>query len=181
MQRTHRRARLRLRFGPGTLLALIAAGFLLASQWQARSARTTARYLEADAAGRLRPVERAAPAANPAPPLWKPEPGLLLAQGARLRLTSRQRQAAAAIDRRWRRESAGLRSRMERALPGVPTDGERGVALRDLENGMAPYAELSRLYDARRGLAWAHAEALLTAGQRALLRHRAPAGRGAAR
>ena len=173
-----------LRLGPGTIIALIVAVAALASgrlNEPNKAALSAGRVVyEADAQGRMRRVDAAAPPPRPLalPRLWKPEPRMVLDRQSELHLTSGQRRTVAALDAGWRHDRAQLEAEMQpiatRAGQGAGAESEtQGVSMAQLRQGLADYSELSRAYDARRADYWQRAVAVLTARQRRTM-ERAP-------
>lgn len=163
-------------FGPGTILALVAAVGIVASGWlsgrdQAPGRSGTIAY-QADARGRMRRVDTpSVPATPPLPPLWKPDPGMVSAHGAELKLDASQRRGAETLAAEWRREEAQWQAEMSRALGGTQASAQqsapgRRLSLAQIRQGMSDYSAVSREYDGRRADAWARANALLTPAQR---------------
>ena len=89
--------------------------------------------------------------------LSKPEPRALLAL-TRLQLSSKQREAIAAIARRWEADKAV-------ALEAMAATQPKQGRLDQIQTGLAGYSELSRRYDAARDHAWRDALAKLTPAQ----------------
>ncbi|MGC8669369.1 MAG: hypothetical protein ACP5VE_14785 [Chthonomonadales bacterium] len=149
-------------FGPGTIAALAVGGFLVVAgrlvQPPLQDKAAGRVVFQADASGKLKRVS--APAADAiAQPLWKPEPNTLLAQKARLHLTSSQLQQIRAVNDAWRRQKADLMEAMNRAVAAAKPSG--AVSASQISAGLKDYSDLSREYNARREFAWRMALAVL--------------------
>lgn len=131
-------------FGPGTLVTLLAAAGIVIycssnpSQSNGNPAKTVA--------------------GPPAKPLWKPQPGELLAR-KKLNLTPEQRQAILEIAQGWHKRKSELETAM---ATFVPQQGR----LDQLQVQLGPYQTLSRQYESDRSEAWRQAIQILTAEQR---------------
>jgi hypothetical protein len=97
----------------------------------------------------------------PTQPLWKPEPGRLLAQ-PQLALTSSQQAAIQNVESKWESEKAGLLSAMAGFTPKQGRSDQ-------IKESLVGYSELSRTYDETRERYWETACRVLDKTQRAHL------------
>lgn len=115
-------------------------------------------YMEADRNGRLVKVDHPSSGPVTAPPLWKPEPRVLLGADMPFHLASAQREQIQRIDAAWQIRKSNLLRAMRAAVPNSPGKAE---SVGSLVADLSPYSELSREYDTARNAAWAQAVALL--------------------
>lgn len=152
--------------GPGTKAMLLGiVVFAIYSTWE-RPSTPSARFFEADQSGRLVEVDSPRRKASTVPPLWKPEPDLLLKSQSRLRLRSHQSKSILQLSSLWNAEKSRLQSQL--ATFDVKSDGSK-VALASLRMSMAEYSELSRQFDHARNQSWSAALEVLDSGQRSEL------------
>lgn len=164
--------------GPGTVMAMVAALYLIGSGWlssRRQNADTSSRVVyQADTLGHLKKVE--APfehAVAPGSPrrLYKPEVGSLLDQTQDLHLQPSQQRRITALAVLWSRDKADLAKAMQGATSGVVGNLEnahpgRGAAVALVQHDLGDYSALSRQYDARRADYWLRGLAILTPKQR---------------
>ena len=163
------------RVGPGTILAILGAAVLFISgkmsEPRARAGVSGRMVYEADANGKMQPVESPSAAAINIPPLWKPEPEWALQRGAELNLTAAQKDQIERLRAEWAAEKQtfsqamnGSAAELERTVS--PSAGHRGASMSFLKSGLADYSTLSRQYDARRTIFWQRTVDLLSKAQR---------------
>lgn len=164
-------ARLRPRFGWGTLIAVVVAVVL----WRSGALLppkppTDMRVVyEADRTGKLRQVE--APSVPPTAPLRIKEPRLLLQHAQALRLTPLQRRRIERIAVQWEREQAQwlerLRAEQERAERQIQSRRGEPVPYTAVRQSLEGYSDLSQAYASARKASWERALQQLSAQQRA--------------
>lgn len=155
--------------GPGTKAMLIGVAALGIYSFYTRPSDPRTIYYEADQSGTLRQVEkRGVPAPSP-PPLWKPEPQLLIRKAVRLGLSSAQQEQIVHIAERWNDAKASLLDRMNREVPEMSSGGGAKVSVSAVRSDLLGYSELSRTYDETRSRYWRDATALLSEPQRKVL------------
>jgi len=157
-RKTHTRP---IRFGPGMILLSAALAIVGFNAWNATE--STSRYFEPDAGGKLREVSRPSITRTDPPPLFKPEPELIL-KSERIALNASQKSRIEAIDRRWRNEKAQRLAQLDASIPKRNPTKKTSVAVVNAE--LADYSALSRAYDAARADSWSRALAALTVKQR---------------
>ena len=172
-----------LRLGPGTILAMaIAAAILISGRLsQPPTVGPDAGKIayESDSAGKMRRVDTPATVAEAVPPLWKPEPSLLLDRDKGLALTDSQRKELRSLSTRWLKHKESLNRQIEQASAGAGTLRRSGssASIGALRESLAGYSELSREYDAVRSQYWQLSLSLLTASQRKRVEQFAPRAR----
>lgn len=127
----------------------------------------SSRYFEADGEGQWREVpkpSRPVVAAKPAP-LFKPQPGDLLAHATELQLDPEVRAAITAIAAKWDVDRQKLEKRLADATPALDPRSKKSLAA--LRADFAPYTELSQTYDELRRQYWNEALAKLNSKQQA--------------
>ena len=154
-----------IRLGPGTILLLAALAIVGFNSWTLADPRS--RYFEPDVNGKLQEVSRPSVYRADPPPLFKPEPGLIL-KCKRIALSASQKSQIEVIASRWRSEKAQLLTRLEASIPKTDTSRKTSVGL--VRADLASYSELSRAYDAARADSWSRALAVLTVKQRKEIR-----------
>lgn len=178
-------SRKRLRFGPGTLLAVAAAVAIAATGQlnQPQPSQAGRLTFEANSRGELKRVER--PLDSPgraAPALLKPTPDLLLKRGEHLKLSARQIAGISRIASGWEQKKKLLdREIGTSARVFESTVAERKLSTGSIAAGLADYSQLSRRYNEEREASWRQAVALLSPSQAQRLQAPAPEKRGAAR
>ena len=161
-----RRTRL---IGPGTIAMVVglAAFGVYSSLTQSPEQRQV--FYESDSKGVLQEVERPSHAASAAPALWKPEPGLLLDNRAKLALSEEQVVRVQRAADTWAVEKAGLELRLKRETAFLTSEPGKRTSVGALQTGLGSYSELSREYGRQREHAWSSAVAILTKRQRDVL------------
>ncbi|MCB8933738.1 MAG: hypothetical protein M9921_13370 [Fimbriimonadaceae bacterium] len=149
-------------FGPGTIAMIV--GLVAFGAYRAFTQPTPSqpRYFEADAQGRLQPVERPTIPSTSAQ-LSVPEPAGLLALAD---LSPEQRTRIEAIVAAWAKEKRDLESRMRKETAFLNEAAGTHRSLASLQGELGHYSELSREYGGRREQAWQEAFAVLTPAQR---------------
>lgn len=143
--------------GPFTLAALaVAIGLSATTLWpegrrQAQARPVDLAALRAEIAGR-----------QPPPPLWKPEPALLLRHAEALALGPAQRTAIERHAQAWSEQSQALVAVMREAATPGPRATQDG-----LRSQMQGVSGASRAFDRQRQERWDAALAVLDATQRA--------------
>lgn len=178
-----RHARLKIRQGEKRLRRRVGSGFLFAAgvgamvlygsltRPESSAANAGQVVYEADARGHLRRVAAPTTSSVQTPPLWKPEPRLLLDDAATLHLRPDQRERLSALNTGWQREKADLARQLERAASAAgarmktATPGP-GASPALLAGSLSDYSALSERYDHERAAYWTQAVALLTPAQR---------------
>lgn len=149
-------ARRRRLFGPFTLVALlVAVGLSVTALRPERGQPAQAQPIDLDElrreiAGRPSP-----------PPLWKPEPALLVEHAETLALRPDQLHAIRGHAQAWTTERTALEESIRAAAPPGTRTTETG-----LRAGMQSVSELSRAFDLKRKGHWDAALAVLDAPQR---------------
>lgn len=166
-------------FGPGTLIALLAALMLILSGQLTKKPPPDPNagriVYEADESGKLRRVEAPSGTARAFSIPWKPEASFLLEHASALKLDEGQRKQLKELQVRWFREKAALQQAIQGALSEAGARLQRakqashttqGVSPTQIVSSLQDYSALSRRYDERRAHYWAQATALLTEAQR---------------
>jgi hypothetical protein len=165
-------------FGPGTVIAFVAAIAILASgrldHRPAVDSSAVRIVYEADKGGRLRPVDTPTAAAATTSPLWKPEVALLLMHASALRLDSRQKEALAALNAGWLSEKASLEAALRTAVSDANVNQQAAQTHHSASAGaitasLGDYSQFSRQYNDRRAFYWSQAAAALRPEQTAAL------------
>ena len=120
-------------------------------------------YYEADSKGRLERIERPSQVRASLPPLWKPEPELLIRQAGGLRLSSKQMVMISAVEKDWKSIKTDLEERMKSTVP-IPEKPAK-LSLAALQADLSSYSMLSLEYDRQRDRHWSAAVALLSPDQ----------------
>ncbi len=152
--------------GPGTkamLLGIVA--FAIYSTWE-RPSTPSARFFEADQTGRLVEVDAQKRASTALPPLWKPEPDVLIRHKARLDLRAKQLDDLRQISTQWLSEKSRLQIQID-SFGGVP--GQPKPSLASLKTSLTEYSELSRTFNESRTRHWTAALEILDSAQRSEL------------
>jgi len=163
-------ALLKLRFGYGTLLALIAVGLLWWSgAFRPPQPTTDLRVVyEADNTGKLRRIEKPSPVHRPIPPMAK-EPRLLLQFADTLQLNPSQRTHIERILADWEQEQAHwfhrLHEEQRRIEAQMQSHREKAVPYAALRQSLQRYSELSQSYARARTIAWERAISQLSRRQ----------------
>lgn len=126
------------------------------------------KVLEAGADGRLREVSSPSASSQPLPPLFKPEPSLLLEHGNALKLGPKVRMEIESLDAKWQTERMDLQARLDDATPKIEPNSKSSIAV--LNSELADYSEVSRVYGAARERWWNLAFGLLEPKQQAHFR-----------
>lgn len=124
-------------------------------------------YYEADSSGRLRRVQKPSVVAVPLPPLWKPEPDLLLRHSSRLNLSAAQMAILQKVSDAWTAEKQKLEQLIQTA--SKPAISNKRTTQKELQRSLLEYSQLSKNYDLRRSYFWRQATACLTAEQKSTL------------
>jgi predicted transcriptional regulator len=156
-------------FGPGTIAMIVGLlGFGLYS-FLSRPGEIERVYYEADAAGKLRQVERPSHIRSSPPPLWKPEPAALLEHQRELRLASDQIRRIESIESAWVAKKEDLEARIKREVEFLGTESRKPASVAAVNSQLGDYSALSREYARLRKEAWDSALALLSRAQRSAL------------
>lgn len=123
--------------------------------------------LQANAQGKLVPVDRPVVLKDAVPPLWKPEPSLLLSRDRELRLTAGQVAEIGKVSSEWDRSKAALESEIKKSTEQFSAGSRFSMA--SSQGELADYSELSREFDRRRQAAWSSALSVLDSEQRELV------------
>lgn len=163
------------RVGRGTQIMVLGLAVFGAYSVISQPSAPQSVYFEADRSGRLVRVDRPAASPKPLPPLWKPEPQLILDERVRLGLDDGQARSIQQISDRWTTIKRELESSMSASAP-KPSGSQESVG--EISGGLAGYSALSRTYDAKRNASWSAALSRLTREQRADVAKLAPQGGG---
>ena len=130
-------------------------------------------YFEADASGRLVPVDQPTSRGKPMPELLKPEPRFLLELGSEIQLDEKQSARIREIENHWAIEKAGLERQMRAHSQFLEPTNRPRLSMASATRGLAGYSELSRAYGMKRTAAWQAAVDLLNREQLGLLKRAA--------
>lgn len=147
------------------MATLIGLGLFAAFGSMSRPGSSKTVYFEADKLGKLRQVDHPAWPRGGLTPLWKPEPGLIL-KAEVSGLTSGQTKEVSDLSKEWESVKADLLRTMDRETAFLASASASRKAPPGLQESLANYSELSRLYEAKRASAWSRAAALLSKAQR---------------
>ena len=151
------------RVGRGTQLMMLCIAIFGVYSFASRPPTPNTSYLEAGPTGRLVPAAGPLRPLKSLPPLWKPEPQLILDAKDTLRLTVVQATSVGEISARWNARKRELEAAMARFVPRVSGGHKQEAAI---ASSLGDYSQLSRTYDAERNASWADALSKLTLDQR---------------
>lgn len=159
---------------PGTLAILVGIATFTAYNYINPPAEPASFKFEMDPAGAVRRGNRAIRVDAGQPPLWKPEPALLLQNSDRLGLSVVQRRAVELTSSAWETKRALILAAIREATGEVSTG--KTTSVDNLQADLANYSGLSREFDRERRAAWERALGLLDQRQRAIAKGLAPGG-----
>ena len=158
-------------FGPGTILALLAAVGIAVSGRLARQATLDPNagriVFEADSQGKMQPIGAPSHKVAPLPALWKPEPGLMLAHTSELKLQLEQCKKITKLNADWIAEKANLQEQIAKSAATASTSVHsktmhHDISVTQVTSSLTEYSQLSRDYDVRRADYWQRSLAILS-------------------
>jgi hypothetical protein len=170
----------RLFFGPGSVIAIIAAYFIISRGWlglpknQNYMVTGKGAYV-VDSRDIVHPVNSSASSMSaPTIPLFKPEPESIINHALKLNLSKMQSIQIQRICAAWQEDKSSLEREMAVPLSAMDSSsdtisGKNSASMPVIQQHLSDYSELSRLYDIRRQMYWDRAYSELSSLQKKIL------------